>query len=177
MEQDNITPRTRRKLQRSSRIEHHDIDEITKRSLSRPGSYERKERPKNLSVNNGNSRLPGPRNSRCCAKTMINKDHLVHPSIIELRSPISSCSESNLSEMNSSAVLRAPSVFSSERDSSIYSDYEDCDDYKGYENIGSGIVCRIDVADDSKLYSSKGEDTFPLQRSNSLDDRFLLLNR
>lgn len=128
-----------------------------------------------MSVNNDNIKLPGPRNMRCCiksiAKSPINKDHLVHPSIIELRSPISSCSESNISEMNSS-VARAPSLFSSERDSSIYSDYEECEDYRGYENIGSGIVCRIEVADDSKLYSSKGEETFPLQRSNSLDDRF-----
>ena len=173
--QENDTPRTRRKLQRSSRVEHHDSDDMIKRIMPRHGSYERPERPANLSVYNGNTKLQGSKYSRCCVNTMLkptSRDHLVHPSIAELRCPISSCSESNLSELNSS-VVRAPSVFSSERDSSIYSDYEDGDDYRGYENIGSGIVCRIEVAEEPKLYGSKGEETFPLQRSNSLDDRLL----
>ena len=153
---------------RSSRIEHHDIDDTNKRNFPRHGSYEKPERPVSLVVNNGNLKLHGSKNSRCCINAM--KDHLVHPSIAELRSPISSCSESNVSELNSCAP-HAPSAFSSERDSSIYSDYEEGDDFQGYENIGSGIICRIDIAEDPKMSVSKMEDSFPLQRSNSLDDR------
>ena len=171
--QENETPRTRRKLMRSSRVEHHDIDDVNKRNFPRHGSCEKPDRPANLMVNTSDTKLYGSKNSRCCINVMqksIIKDHLVHPSISELRSPISSCSESNISELNSCAP-RDQSVFSSERDSSIYSDYEEGDDFREYENIGSGIVCRIEVSEDPKLFVSKGEESFPLQRSNSYDDR------
>ena len=153
------TPKGRRRLQRSSRVEQHDLDTETRKNIRRIGSHDREEKNNNLGVVKGNGNSGSSPNYQNEGKHKrqkhTKKGHLVHPSIIELRSPTSSCSESNISEITSCAA-RVPSAFSSCRDSSAYSDYEDYDDYIAYENIGSGILCRVEMAEDDKEYGPNG---------------------
>ena len=173
---ENATPKTRRRLQRSSRVQQHDIDIEAKRPMPRMGSRDKPEISNNLGLVSVN--VNSPPNCRKEIKYQRqrpkNKGYLVHPSITELRSPASSCSESNISEITSSAA-RVPSAFSSCRDSSAYSDYEDYDDDLAYENIGSGILCRVEMAVDGQEYDAKEEEgPFQLQRSSSFtEDRFV----
>jgi hypothetical protein len=154
------------------------MDAETRKNIQRKGSDDRAEKNNNLGVVKGNVNLssyPNYHNEVQRKKQKhTKKSHLVHPSIIELRSPASSCSESNISEITSCAA-RLPSAFSSCRDSSAYSDYEDYDDYLAYENIGSGILCRVEMAEDGEEYGPKGEEcSFSLQRSSSFtEDRFV----
>jgi len=152
------------------------MDAETRKNIQRISSHDREEKNNNLGVVKGNINTSPIHQNEIKHKRQKNtrKSHLVHPSIIELRFPASSCSESNISEINSCAA-RVPSAFSSCRDSSAYSDYEDYDDYLAYENIGSGILCRVEMAEDGKEYGPKGEDcSFSLQRSSSFtEDRFV----
>ena len=168
----------KRKLQRSSRVEQHDSEIGVRGEMPRIKSLDQAGEGKIISVGPTNKKASSnplrnrSRNYPNNRNNPYNKDRLIHPSINELLSPVSSCSESNLSDVNSS-VACVPSAFSSCHDSSAYSDYEDYDDYLTYENIGSGIVCRIEIAEDDKVYDSKGEETFPLQRSSSFtEDRY-----
>ena len=141
--------------------------------MPRLGSYDQSEKENHRSLDQVNIKSRVPQRDRYEIKQKKtkprNKSHLVHPSITALRSPASSCSESNISEMTSS-VHPVPSAFSSCRDSSAYSDYEEYDDYLPYENIGSGILCRVEMAEEVKPCDSKGNEIFALQRSSSFTE-------
>ena len=146
---------------------------------SRPESYDQGGEKNDLSKGQINKTSNVPQKSRYGTKYKLgnpnNKDHVSHANIGEFLSPPSSCSESNISEVASS-VARVPSASSSRRDSSAYSDYEDYEEYLAYENIGNGVMCRIEMAEDPTKSNSKEEETFPLLRSSSFtEDRSNML--
>ena len=97
------------------------------------------------------------------------KDHLSNAMIDGLLSPSLSCSESNVSDVTS-IVPRIPSTSSSRRHSSAFSDYEDYEGYLAYEDIGNGVICRIEITEDSKESNLNVEESYPLLRSSSFTE-------
>ena len=168
---ENIVSKGRKRLQRSPRL-HEEEKEIENRKIeSRPGSYEGEENGQSKGPVNKKSNMPRNREheTKCKINNSKKKNLLSHANIGGFLSPPSSCSESNISEVASS-VARVPSVSSSRRDSSAYSDYEDSEEYLAYENIGNGIMCRIEMTEDAKESDSKDEEPFPLLRSSSFTE-------
>ena len=98
-----------------------------------------------------------------------NNNRLLHQNLSEMYTPLSTCSESNLSEINSSSKL-IPSAYSSYHDSSAFSDYEDYEDDIDDEINPGNDVCRIEIEEDDNIHSSKEDVTFQLQRSTSFTE-------
>ena len=117
----------------------------------------------------GNRAARGGVKSKHRSRLSCNNNHLLRHNLSEMYTPLSTCSESNLSEINSSSKL-IPSAYSSYHDSSAFSDYEDYEDDIEDEINPGNVVCRIEIEEDDNIHSSKEDVAYQLQRSTSFTE-------
>ena len=117
----------------------------------------------------GNRVARGGVKSKYRNRLSCNNNHLIRHNLSEMYTPLSTCSESNLSEINSSSKL-IPSNYSSYHDSSAFSDYEDYEDDIEDEINSGNVVCRIEIEEDDNIHSSKEDVAYQLQRSTSFTE-------
>ena len=179
--------RGKKRLQRSSRVndQEKEIETINTKSSCEPDAYEEVEKPSDVYSLQGtkNSPLTNEKNIHCTNNhsfqrnvTISKQHHDLHNNNSIRVSPPSSCSGSNMSEVEfSTPHIRTKPVSSSRRGSSVLTVNEDGDGYLADENIENGIICRIEIENYTCgncenrdiMLTTKGDEIWPLRRSSS----------